>query len=67
MAQIEMCAFLQRKTKKSLKICKNMTLGVFRNKEFNGFKVSNPHDDNNANNNLGATWINLSSNKFNLT
>ena len=67
MAQIEMCAFLQRKTKKGLKICNKVTLGVFGNKEFNRFKISNQHYDNNGNNNLGATWRKLSSNKFNLT
>ena len=62
--QFEMCALLQRKTKQSLKICNKITLGLFRNKEFNGYKISNQHDDNNANNNLGATWRKLSWNKF---
>lgn len=66
MAQIEMCAFLERKTKQNLKICNKIALGVFRNKEFNVFKISNQHDHNNANNNLGAAWRKLSSNKFNL-
>ena len=62
-----MCAFLQRKTNQSLKLCNKITLGVFRNKEFSGFKISNQLDDNNANNNLGATWRKISSNKFNVT
>ena len=35
-----------------------------RNKEFNEFKISNQNDNNNANNNLGATWRKLLSNKF---
>ena len=64
MAQFEMSVLLQRKTQQSLKICNKITLGLFRNKEFNGFKMSNQHYDNNANNNLVATWRKLSSSKF---
>ena len=66
MAQFEMSVLLQRKTQQSLKICNKITLSLFRNKEFIGFKISNQHYDNNANNNinLGATWRKLSSSKF---
>ena len=56
-----MCALFQRKTKQSLKICNKISLGLLETKNLMDLKFPT---NNNANNNLGAAWRKLLSNKF---